>query len=67
MYPDWVNIYTADTVFKAELVIGILNENGIEAVIFNKQDSAYLFGDIQVYVHRNSVVLAKRIIENTKL
>lgn len=67
MYPDWVIIYTADTVFKAELVIGVLNENGIEAVIFNKQDSAYLFGDVQVYVHRNSVVLAKRIIENIKL
>lgn len=67
MYPDWVKIYSADTPFKAELIIGVLQENGIEAVMFNKQDSAYLFGEIEVYVHRNSVVLAKRIIENTKL
>jgi hypothetical protein len=62
---EWVKIYTADTPFKADLAIGLLAEHGIEAVTFNKKDSVYLFGDIEVYVHRDLVALAKHILETT--
>ncbi len=65
MQSDWVKIYSVDTPYKAELAIGLLAEHGIEAVTFNKKDSVYLFGDVEVYVHRDSVAIAKHILETT--
>jgi hypothetical protein len=63
----WVDIYTADSQYKAELIVGLLSENGIEAIMLNQQDSVYLIGEIKIYVHRDNVVLAKHILENTEL
>ena len=31
-------------------------------VIMNKKDSAYLFGDIEVYAKQENVILAKHLI-----
>lgn len=67
MQDGWVEIYTADSQYKAELIVGLLNENGIEAITLNQQDSVYLIGDIKIYVHRDAIVMAKRILENSQL
>ncbi len=51
--------------YKAELLKGLLNENEIEAVIINKKDSAYLFGELELYVHVDQVIKARHIIATT--
>ena len=63
MEKDWVLIYS--TTFEADVVIKkqLLENNEIEAVIINKQDSVYkAFGEIELYVLRDKVLKAKQLI-----
>ena len=63
MEKDWAHVATYSLAALAELNKAVLLENGIEAIVLNAQDSSYLFGSIDVYVHRNDVIKAKRILE----
>lgn len=62
MFDNWVIIYSSAQLYEAEMVRSILAENNIESVIMNKQDSAYMFGDIEVYVPTNEAFRAKQLI-----
>lgn len=62
MFDNWVVIYSSAQLYEAEMVRSILAENSIECVIMNKQDSAYMFGDIEVYVPTNEAFRAKQLI-----
>ena len=43
----------------------MLEENGINVVLLNKQDSSYLmFGPIELYVHEEEIIQAKKLLEN---
>lgn len=67
MAATWVKVYTADQLFNAEMIKGMLKGENIESVIMNKQDSAYgLFGEIEVYVDRDDVIQALHIIQKHK-
>jgi hypothetical protein len=59
---NWVKIYSTAENYKAELLRGLLFENGIESVVVNKQDSSYLFGEVELYVMTNDAIQAKHII-----
>jgi len=50
MNEDWNKVYTSTDFFKSELVRQHLIENGIEAVILNKQGYPYQIGYVEVYV-----------------
>lgn len=65
MVGDWVKIHVVSQEYEAEMVKGLLEENDIDSVIINKKDSAYLFGEIEIYVDVENAFLAKQII--TKL
>jgi len=62
MDKNWTKIYSTGVAYKVELFRGLLLENDIESVIVNKQDSAYLFGEIELYVKADEAVKAKHII-----
>ena len=63
MSTEQVSIYaTGDPVY-AEIVRQMLVEKGITALIMNKQDSIYKFGDIEIYTHRDNVIRAKKLIQ----
>lgn len=62
MDKNWVKIYSTSANYKAELLKGLLMENGINAIIVNKQDSSYLFGELELYVMPNDAIQAKHII-----
>lgn len=48
---DWYKLYSTKNYVEANIIKGKLEENNIQAVILNKQDSSYLaFGDIEIYV-----------------
>lgn len=59
---NWIKIYSTTDIYKAEIYKGILEENDIKVILLNKQDSAYLFGEIEIYVLADNVIKAKRII-----
>lgn len=60
----WSCIYTTTFLHKAELIKGMLEESLITAIIVNKQDSAYLFGDIELHVPNVSAFEATQIIKS---
>ena len=67
MQNDWVVIFTTSKQYEVELVRGMLLENEIESVIVNKQDSSYLFGECELLVNRENILLAKTLIQNLDL
>lgn len=52
---------------KVEIVQAVLKDAGIESVIMNKKDSAYLFGELELYVQADDVLKAKQIINKESL
>ncbi len=64
MDKNWETIYSTDQLYLAELAKQMLHDNGIEAVVVNKRDSTYnTFGDIEVYVKRDNVIRALKLIK----
>ena len=62
MASDLVQIYSAGKLYLAELIKQMLSDHDIQSFIVNKQDSAYKFGDIELFVHRDDVMKAKMLI-----
>jgi Putative prokaryotic signal transducing protein len=62
MNSEWVKIYTSNQFFKSEIVRQVLVDNEIEAVIINKQDSSYKFGEVEVHVRQADFQKASEII-----
>jgi hypothetical protein len=62
---DWRNIYSTDSEIRATLVRGVLEDREIPAIVINKRDSQYNdFGELEVYVHQENVLIALKIIKN---
>lgn len=62
MNADLVHIFSTGKPYLAELIRQMLSDHEIPAFIMNKQDSAYKFGDIELFVHRDHVIRAKKLI-----
>jgi hypothetical protein len=62
MGSDLVQIYSVEKLYFAELVRQMLMDHDILSFIVNKQDSAYKFGDIELFVRRDDVMKAKMLI-----
>lgn len=61
----WELIYTTSNPYQAEIIRASLEENNIDCVIINKQDSSYLiFGEIELYVKHDDVISAKHHMNN---
>ena len=67
MNEDWVKVYTSQFPYRAEIIKSLLEDNEIECVIMNKQDSSLLFGEIELYVERENIFKAKQLIESEKI
>ncbi|GAI17508.1 unnamed protein product [marine sediment metagenome] len=62
MEKDWVQVYSTDKMFQAEILKQVLADHEIEAVIINKMDSSYKsFGEIEIYVKNDHVIKAKML------
>ena len=64
MDTNWTLIFTTTEPYRAEMVKGLLEENDMEAVLMNKMDSSYHFGEIEVYVKAQDVIKAKHILSS---
>lgn len=58
----WTCVYTTTYLHEAELVRGMLEENLITAFLVNKQDSVYLFGEIEIHVPTDNAFEARQLI-----
>lgn len=64
---NWIKIYTSNDYYKSDIVKQVLIDHQIEAVILNKQDSSYKFGEVEVHVHKEYADLASAIISQNNL
>jgi Putative prokaryotic signal transducing protein len=63
MEKDWIQVFSARQSYTAELVKGMLKENNISSIILNRQDSEFLVGEVQVYVHEENAKKASELIQ----
>jgi hypothetical protein len=59
-----VSVYGTDKLYEAEFIRKVLGDNGIQAFVLNKMDSAYNFGSVEIMVKRDDVIRAKKIIQD---
>ena len=67
MNNDWQSIYSTQYEHIAEIIKAVLEENGVKCFSVSKKDSAYLFGEIELYVASDDVMKAKQIIKKENL
>ena len=63
MEPNLVYIYSSGQPYQAEMVKQMLTDHNIQSFLVNKQDSAYKFGVVELYVNRDDVIRAKKLIQ----
>ncbi|TFH38349.1 MAG: hypothetical protein E4G95_03785 [Bacteroidia bacterium] len=66
MENDWVKIFEYADEVKCEMARQLLEDDDIESVVLNKKDRAYGFGELELYVMRDKVILAKQILKEFK-
>lgn len=64
---NWQKIYSNTYEYKVGIVHAVLRDKGITCVVMNKKDSAYLVGEIELYVQADDVLEAKQIIKKESL
>ena len=61
---DWIAVFITGKYYQALFARECLDDEGIESVIMNKQDSTYLFGDVELFVRQIDVIKAKHILKS---
>lgn len=62
---SWIKVFENQNQIRAEIVKGVLEENGISAVVMNKKETVYhVFGTYEVLVPNENVLDAMKLIEN---
>ncbi len=62
---NWIKVFEDQNQIRAEIVKGILEENGISAVVMNKKETVYhVFGTYEVLVPNENVLEAMKLIQN---
>ena len=68
MEDNWTKVYSTDKPYQAEMIVEMLDENGIVGVVINKEDSSFLsFGAVEVYVNKDDEERALSIIKSSEL
>ena len=63
MKKNWINIFTSSNPIEVEIIKQMLEENNINAVVLNKQDSSYnMFGTIDLFVNETEQETALQLI-----
>ena len=59
---NWVKVFSSSKSYLVEITKSVLEEEGIESVIINQIDSAYLFGESDLFVKNEDALTALQII-----
>ncbi len=64
MDDNWEIVYNTSEQYLAEMAQQMLRDNGIEAVVMDKKDSAYpMIGHIEVMVEKENLSAAEKLIK----
>lgn len=59
---EWVRIFSTTDPHYAKIIKSLLTANEIPCIEMDKRDSAYGFGDVELYTLRESAVIAIHLI-----
>jgi len=63
---DWVIIMTSTDAYKVNVAQHKLEQSGIESVVINKQDSAYIpIGEVILYVPNQKKIIAEKVLQQS--
>lgn len=61
-----IKILSTNNLNKAEIIKQMLEENNVDVIMLNKQDSSYLmFGDIELYIKKEQEKQARDLLKQT--
>jgi type III secretory pathway lipoprotein EscJ len=60
-------LFTTTSPVEAEGIANLLAAEGIEVFPINKKDSAYMFGEIELYVNESEVERALKLLESNEI
>jgi len=64
---NWINIFSSANPIEVEIVKQMLEENNINAVALNKQDSSYqMFGIIELFVTEDQLEIANNLLKKSE-
>lgn len=61
---DWQKVYSDRSDHRANIVLAVLNDFGLQPVVINKKDTSYQFGQYEVHVAADEVIRAIKIIKD---
>jgi hypothetical protein len=62
---NWTKVFEDQNPIRAEIVKGVLEQNGIPAVVMDKKETAYkIHGTIEVLVPQSEAVQALQLIQH---
>lgn len=62
---NWIKVFESKMQVRAEIVKGVLEEHGVQSVVLNKKETIYqIFGNYEVHVLRENLILANNLIKN---
>lgn len=64
MDENWQEVYSTSQPWQAEMAKQILEDNGVAAIVVNRKDSSYLFGEVAVYAERKNAEQAKQLLKD---
>ncbi|MEY1638380.1 putative signal transducing protein [Tenuifilum osseticum] len=64
MDQNWQEVFSTSHTWQAEMAKQILEENEIPAVVINRKDSSYLFGEVSVYTEPEHAERAKELLKD---
>lgn len=62
MTENWVKLLVGTNPIEMELTKQMLEEHDVPAVLMNKQDSSYRFGQLELYVHESEEATARFLL-----
>lgn len=66
MINNWIKVYVSTYLYKVTIAQSVLAEQNINSVIIDKQDKAYLFGEIELYTTKEDALVAVNLLKDIK-
>ncbi len=67
MEKHWIKLLVTNNPIQAEITKQMLEEHDVPAVVINKQDSSYRFGQVELYVHETTELVARELLATINL
>lgn len=66
MEKHWIKLFATPNAVQAEIIKQMLEAHDVPAVVINKQDSSYRFGQVELYIHESQEAYARSLMAESQ-